>query len=169
MKGRRGREWPTSEQHEVITSRPLPWKQHASVSPHTRTHALRHSTTRTHTHTAISQSSSSASVLISLATPPGRDRAKILWLTAAISTAREMGSWWSAWLALSSWVGKKNLHKSYRNWHFWNRWSASFDPYLGWRCRLEPVETEWPRQLSLLEVGQITSLWGREGKIHFPH
>lgn len=43
----------------------------------------------------------------------------MVWLTAAISTAKEMGSWWSLWLVLSSWepCGKEQreaglFHKS---------------------------------------------------------
>lgn len=46
------------------------------------------------------QSSSRASVLISPA--PCRANARIVWFTAAISTAKEIGSWWSLWLVLSS-------------------------------------------------------------------
>ncbi len=48
-------------------------------------------------------SSSRDSVLMSLGTPPVLDRARMVWLTAAISTAREMGSWCSLCAALSSW------------------------------------------------------------------
>lgn len=47
-------------------------------------------------------SSSRDSVLMSLGTPPVLDRARMEWLTAAISTAREMGSWCSLCAALSS-------------------------------------------------------------------
>ncbi|KAB1255981.1 hypothetical protein Cadr_000029591 [Camelus dromedarius] len=48
-----------------------------------------------------------ASVLISLA--PCRAKAKIVWLTAAISTANEMGSWWS----LRAETGDKRHHSQH--------------------------------------------------------
>lgn len=57
-------------------------------------------------------SSSRDSVLMSLGTPPVLDRARMVWLTAAISTAREMGSWCSLCAALSSWKQGGQKHSS---------------------------------------------------------
>lgn len=83
----------------ILESKSLRQSADLVIAPWTR---LQTSTHWFSSSCSLPQSSSSASVLISLATPPGRDRARMLWLTAAISTAREMGSWWSAWLPASS-------------------------------------------------------------------
>lgn len=83
----------------ILESKSLRQSADLVVAPWTR---LRTFTRWFSSSCSLAQSSSSASVLISLATAPGRDRARMLWLTAAISTAREMGSWWSAWLPASS-------------------------------------------------------------------
>ena len=61
-------------------------------------------------------SSSRDSVLMSLGTPPVLDRARMVWLTAAISTAREMGSWCSLCAALSSWHREDTKHSGGSQW-----------------------------------------------------
>lgn len=66
-----------------------------SLSLSSRTASLRPRSCAVH-------SSSRDSVLMSLGTPPVLDSARMVWLTAAISTAREMGSWCSLCAALSS-------------------------------------------------------------------
>lgn len=106
---------------------------------------------------------------MSLGTPPVLDSARMEWLTAAISTASEMGSWCSPCTVLSSWhKGGTNGHKSH-----WER-RALFtrpkqsetppvppDSYL---CRgggLQSVKAKRSAERSLVKIGQIAGLEAR--------